>query len=180
MQTDTPFRLDEALELLRSTPAVLRAWLEPLGPEWLRTRERPESWSPLDVVGHLIQGEREDWIPRARRILEHGESAPFEPFDRAGHAEVTAGRALPELLETFTELRRLNVADLQSMELEDDGLDRTGVHPVFGSVTLRELLATWVVHDQAHVAQIARILAARYGEAVGPWRHPDYLPFLTR
>jgi len=166
--------------VLRATPATLRAWLEPLGSPWLDARESPDSWSPRDVLGHLIQGEREDWIPRARRIVELGVGAPFEAFDRAGHAQATRGRTPAELLEVFAELRRLNVTDLESMELEGEALDRVGRHPALGTVTLRQLLATWVVHDLSHLAQIARTMAGRYREAVGPWNDGDYLPLFRR
>jgi hypothetical protein len=173
-----PFRIESAVEVLESTPRTLEAWLAGLSPEWLASNEGPETFSPLDVLGHLIHGEETDWIPRARIILEHGESQPFEPFDRFAFRQKHAGAGLPEVLSLFARLRRENLAALRALDLGPDQLAKRGTHPALGTVTLEQLLATWVVHDLGHLAQIARVMARQYREDVGPWR--EYLPVLDR
>jgi DinB superfamily len=173
-----PFRVESAIEVLESTPRTLEAWLSGLSPEWLASNEGPETFSPLDVLGHLIHGEKTDWIPRARIILEHGESKPFEPFDRFAFRSEQAGVGLPTLLETFARLRASNLRELRSLDLGTAQLARRGTHPALGTVTLEQLLSTWVVHDLGHLAQIARVMAKQYREDVGPWR--EYLPVLDR
>ncbi len=171
------FDLEKSLTVLRRTPGVLRALLDRLPPEWTETNEGPETWSPYDVVGHLIHGERTDWIPRARIILEQGESRPFEPFDRFAMLRESRGKSLAELLATFAALREENLRALRSMRLTTEDLERRGRHPELGRVTLGQLLATWVAHDLGHLAQIARTMAKQYAEAVGPWA--AYLPVLS-
>ena len=171
----TIFQVDEAIGVLRRTPKTLRALLEGLQEPWVQARESAASWSPFDVVGHLIHGELTDWIPRATIILEQGESTPFTPFDRFGHVEASRGKTVSQLLDTFEHLRGLNLEKLLTWELEQEQLDRTGSHPGLGTVTLRELLSAWVVHDLGHIRQIVRGMAARYRAAVGPWDRPDYL-----
>jgi DinB superfamily len=161
-------RLDDAVAVLERTPAILNAWLEGLPETWIRATEGEGTWSPYDVIGHLIHGERTDWIPRARHILA-GDRRPFEPFDREAQLRESQGRSLGELLATFADLRRENVAMLVGMNLTDEDLDRTGLHPELGEVTLGQLLASWVVHDLDHVSQIARTMAKVYTEATGPW-----------
>jgi uncharacterized damage-inducible protein DinB len=136
---------------------------------WAHATEGEGTWSPYDVVGHLVHGERTDWMPRARHILA-GESRPFEAFDRMAQFNESEGKSLGELLATFTELRARNVAGLNEMNLVESDLERTGQHPDFGEVTLSQLLATWVVHDLDHVAQIARTMAKVYTDTVGPWQ----------
>ncbi len=173
-----PFRLDRALEVLESTPRTLEAWLGGLSHDWLASNEGPETFSPLDVLGHMIHGEETDWIPRARRILEHGESKPFEPFDRFAFRSTLAGVALPSRLETFARLRASNLAALRALDLQPAQLASRGTHPSLGTVTLEQLLSTWVVHDLGHLAQIARVMSKQYREDVGPWR--EYLPVLDR
>lgn len=163
------FDLPTALPVLRRTPAVLDALLTGLPDEWTSANEGPGTWSAFDVVGHLIHGERTDWIPRARQILESGNARPFEPFDRFAQLEASRGQALPDLLVTFRALRARNLAMLESWHLTGEDLARTGTHPELGSVTLAQLLATWTVHDLGHVAQIVRAMAARYATDVGPW-----------
>ena len=160
--------LDDVIAVLEATPASLAALLKGLPDTWISATEGEGTWSPYDVVGHLIHGERTDWIPRARHILA-GETRPFDPFDRA--AQFSEGRRAPlsALLETFAALRKENVAALVGMHLSGADLARTGRHPELGEVTLRQLLATWVVHDLDHVGQIARTMAKVYGDAVGPW-----------
>ena len=175
------FDLDEAQALLARTPPLLDAWLRGLDDAWLDVRtEGPDSFSPRDVLGHLIGGERTDWIPRARIILEQGEAQPFEPFDRVAFKRESAGKSIAELLFEFTALRQANLDTLSAFQLNASDLARRGRHPdpSFGPVTLDQLIATWVVHDLSHVAQIARVMGKRYTEDVGPWK--AYLPMLTR
>ena len=163
-----PFNLNDAVAVLERTPAGLTVLLSGLPETWIRSTEGEGTWSPYDVIGHLIHGERTDWIPRARHILA-GETRPFESFDRAAQFTESEGKSLGELLEMFADLRRENVAALVEMNLTEGDLERKGLHPELGDVTLRQLLATWVVHDLDHVAQIARTMAKVYGEATGPW-----------
>ncbi len=163
------FNLDDAIEVLSRTPSVLNAMLAGLPDEWTKQNEGPETWSPYDVVGHLAHGERTDWIARLKMILEYGESRTFEPFDRFAQFEESKGKTLDELLDEFTAARERNLAVLREWALTGDDLEKTGRHPEFGSVKLRELLATWTVHDLAHLAQIARTMAKQYGTEVGPW-----------
>ena len=160
--------LDDVVAILARTPASLTALLEGLPDTWVTATEGGETWSPYDVIGHLIHGERTDWIPRARHILA-SETRPFDPFDRTAQFRLSQGASLSELLATFADLRRDNVAALAGMNLTSADLGRTGRHPEFGMVTLGQLLATWVVHDLDHVGQIARTMAKVYADAVGPW-----------
>ena len=170
------FSLDDALPVLRRTPAVLRAWLEGLPDPWTMATEGPETWSPFDIVGHLIHGERTDWMERVELLLAHGESRPFTPFDRFAQFEASRGKSLHQLLDTFAELRAANLARLQSLHLSPEDFSRRGRHPELGAVNLGQLLATWVAHDLNHLGQIARVMGRQYTEAVGPW--VEYLPLL--
>jgi len=170
------FSLDDAIPILRSTPAVLRTWLSELPDSWTSATEGPDTWSPYDIVGHLIHGERTDWIPRTEILLSHGEARPFTPFDRFAQFEASRGKTLHDLLESFADLRGENLTRLKSLELTAADLERRGRHPELGAVTLGELLATWVAHDLSHIAQIARVMGRQYTGAVGPWR--AYLPML--
>jgi hypothetical protein len=171
------FALEEALPVLSRTPAVLRSLLADLPESWSRATEGPDTWSPFDIVGHLIHGERTDWIPRTEILLTHGETRPFTPFDRFAQFEASRGKTLHELLDTFAELRAANLMRLESLGLSAEDLDRRGRHPELGPVTLAELLATWVAHDLSHIAQIARVMGRQYTDDVGPWR--AYLPMLS-
>ncbi|SRR6266496_426928 len=162
------FNLKDAVAVLERTPASLYALLNGLTNALTRATEGEGTWSPYDVIGHLIHGERTDWIPRAQHILA-GDKRPFESFDRTAQFVESQGKGLAELLATFADLRRENVAVLTGMNLTAGDLERKGLHPELGEVTLRQLLATWVVHDLDHVAQIARTMAKAYGEATGPW-----------
>ena len=173
-----PFAVADVPILLARTPVVLRAWLGGLGEAWLHGNEGPETFSPHEVLGHLIHGEQTDWIPRARLILEHGLARPFEPFDRFAHRQRFAGRPTAELLDLFATLRTDNLEVLRAWNLTETRLAQRGRHPELGEVTLRQLLATWVAHDLGHLAQIARVMASQYAAAVGPWR--AYLPVLHR
>lgn len=168
--TRTGFDLAEARAVLARTPGVLRVQFDGLPDGWLEAREAPEAWTPLEVLGHLIEAERALWIPRARSILENGERASFAAFDREVHLALHAGTPAPELLDLFAELREQSLRDLDALDLTGDTLTRLGRHPEFGPVTLAQLLSTWVVHDLAHTRQIFRAMAKRYREAVGPWR----------
>ena len=161
------FNLEEAIPVLERTPAVLSALLAEIPERWADSREGPDAWSPSEIVGHLIHGERTDWIPRARIILKQASFRRFEPFDR--FAELKSDRPLRARLDEFDQLRSENVATLRGWNLKDKDLELTGEHPELGTVTMRQLLATWVVHDVSHIAQITRTMAREYTEAVGPW-----------
>ena len=163
-------RIDEAVAVLQRTPSTLRALLLRLPPSWLTGNEGPDTFSPYDVVGHLLHGEETDWIPRARIILEHGESMPFEPFDRFAFRDKYRGKQVSELLDMFETRRSKNLRDLDEMALGGEQLQLRGTHPELGPVTLGQLVATWVVHDLAHISQIVRVMARQYNSAVGPWK----------
>ena len=164
------FVLEEAVALLARTPATFDALLRGLPDDWIAANEGVDTWSPFDVVGHLIQGERTDWVPRARIILKHGEAEPFEPFDRFAQFRASEGRTLASLLDEFAALRRQSLDDLNALRLTSADLDRRGRHPDLGVVTLRQLVATWVAHDLDHVVQVSRVLAKQYSDEVGPWK----------
>ena len=172
------FRIDEAIALLDRTPGLLRTWLLHLPDAWVEVNEGGESFHARDVVGHLIDGEETDWLVRARHVLEHGAAVPFAPFDRFAFRDKTAGLSLSELLDRFETLRSRNLAALRTLGLSDDDLDLEGQHPDLGRVRVRELLSTWVAHDLSHIGQVARVMAKRYRDDVGPWR--QYLPLLDR
>ena len=161
--------LKEAVQVLRATPGTLAVLLDGAPESWLSENEGGDSWSSFDIVGHLVHGEKTDWITRARTILEHGESRTFEPFDRFAQFRDSAGRNVDDLLDESGKLRADNVAELEAWSLTEADLDRTGTHPALGTVTLRQLIATWVVHDLGHIRQIARVLAKQYAGEVGPW-----------
>lgn len=163
------FDLDDTLALLARTPASLRALLEGLPDRWTRATEGDQEWSPYNVVGHLIDGERTNWIVRARHILADAQR-PFDPFDRVAHLSEPHATSLEQRLTTLADLRQANVAALRDMQLTAADLERTGQHPDFGEVQLSQLLATWLVHDLDHLAQIARTMGRVYSEAVGPWK----------
>jgi len=166
-----------AVEVLRRSPATLRTLLDGLGEPWIRGTEGADTFSPFDVVGHLIDGEETDWIPRARIILAQGPSVRFEPYDRFRHRARNPGRSLDSLLGEFERLRATNLRQLESWKLSPAQLALPGEHPSLGRVTLGQLLAAWVVHDLGHLAQVARVMAKQYRDAVGPW--VPFLPVLT-
>jgi hypothetical protein len=172
------FDLEEAAALLERTPALLHAWLVDLPEVWLSADEGPDTFSPREVVGHLLHGEETDWIARTRRILEHGESVTFDRYDRFAQRERYGDWPMTRLLAGFAAARAGNLRTLRAFGLTPADLDRRGMHPALGSVTLRQLLSTWVVHDQSHITQIARVMAKRYDETVGPWSR--YLRVLGR
>ncbi|MEM9556858.1 MAG: DinB family protein [Acidobacteriota bacterium] len=168
------FDLQETTQILETTPAVLRAWLSDLPEAWIKADEGGDSWSPFVIVGHLVHGEQTDWIPRMQRILEHGPSKPFEPYDRFAQFDASKGKSLAQLLDELERLRDENLETLRCQGLSAADLDRPGRHPELGDVTLRQLLAAWVVHDLGHIRQIARVLAKQYRDEIGPWT--AYLP----
>ncbi|HEY7877720.1 MAG TPA: DinB family protein [Gemmatimonadaceae bacterium] len=172
------FDLTTGIAVLERTPRTVRALLAGLPPAWTDATEGPETWSPYVIVGHLIHGERTDWIPRAALILAQGTNRRFTVFDRFAQFHESEGKSLAELLDEFEGLRTESVATLAGWRLTEAQLALEGEHPEFGVVTLRQLLATWVAHDLGHVAQTARVMAKQYREAVGPWR--AYLPVLDR
>ena len=172
------FDLSETLDLLERTPGVIGALLRGTNASWHALNEGTDTWSAYDVVGHLIHGEETDWVPRARIILEHGEDRPFEPFDRFAQFGRFTGWPLDRLLDRFAELRRENLEIVRSWQLTETQLELPCRHPYLGAVTLRELMATWAVHDLNHIAQISRVLAKRYTGEVGVWR--EYLSILNR
>jgi hypothetical protein len=169
-RTRRSFVMEEAIAILARTPATLDALLRGLPDGWIAAHEGGDTWSPYDVVGHLIHGERTDWVPRARIILEYGEARPFDKFDRFAQFAVSETRALASLLDEFRTLRQESLRELAALSVRNVDLDRRGRHPELGVVTLRQLLATWVAHDLDHVVQISRVLARQYTDEVGPWR----------
>jgi hypothetical protein len=177
-RTRRAFRLDEGVAVLTRTPATLDALLRGLPDGFVHAHEGGETWSPFDVMGHLIHGERTDWIPRARIILEHGEARPFDSFDRFAQFEESKGKTIEAMLDEFAALRAESLRDLATMGLTEADLDRRGMHPQLGGVTLGQLLACWTTHDLGHIAQIVRVMAKQYTAAVGPWE--QYLSIVRR
>ena len=171
------FQLDQAKEILRRTPATLNALLSDLPNDWVLSNEGPETWSPYDVIGHLIEGEETDWIPRARIILEQGEARPFDKFDRFAMFEKSQGKSLLELLARFEQLRGESLRQLDELKLTPELLQKRGTHPALGVVTLSQLLSAWVVHDLGHIRQIVRVMAKQYRDAIGPWT--EYLTIVN-
>ncbi len=172
------FDLAEAVAVLERTPGAVRGLLAGLPAAWTSADEGPKTFSAFDNVGHLIHGERADWIARAQIMLAQGENRRFEPYDRFAQYRESAGKSLAQLLDEFAELRAANLVTLRGWQLDARRLRLEGEHPAFGRVTLAQLLAAWVVHDLGHIAQISRVMAKRYREDVGPWR--EYLPILDR
>jgi DinB family protein len=172
------FDLTTGIAVLERTPRTLDAMLRNLDASWTDANEGPDTWSPWVIIGHLVQGERADWIPRARIIIEQGADRRFTPFDRNAQFRESKGKTLSQLLDDFAAARAESLATLAGWKLTDEHLALEGIHPAFGAVTLRQLLATWVAHDLGHIAQTARVMAKQYREAVGPWR--AYLPVLDR
>lgn len=172
------FQLKQAVEILRRTPATLNALLRACPEAWTLNNEGAETWSPYDVVGHLIHGEQTDWLARVQMILDHGAERAFEPFDRFAQFEASRGKKLTDLLDQFQALRAKNVEILTNLALTESDLKRQGRHPELGLVTLEQLLATWVVHDLNHIGQIVQVMARQYAQGVGPWK--AYLPILER
>ena len=172
------YRIDHALEILRRTPRILRAQLKGLDETWVRSNYGPDTFSPFDVVGHFVHGEKVDWICRTKIILEHGESRPFDDFDRYAMHEDSRGKSIDDLLDEFESRRNDNLAELESMNITEEQFTLTGTHPDFGRVQLGHLLATWVVHDLHHLAQICKAMSYQYRDEIGPWR--EYIGIVPR
>ena len=172
------FDLTEGMAVLERTPATFRAMLAGLPEPWITCTEGPDTFSPFDNLGHLIHGERADWIPRARIILAQGADRTFEPYDRFAQVRESVGKSLAQLLDEFAALRSANLVTLRGWNLSDGQFALAGQHPALGTVTLRQFLSTWVAHDLGHIAQTSRVMAKRYRDAVGPWR--AYLPIMDR
>ena len=171
------FSLNESIAVLERTPTVLKAQLEGLTDDWLMQTYGSNTWSVHQVIGHLIWGERTDWVPRIKHILHLGETESFVPFDRDGHAQLCKDSNTTELIEIFAGDRSRNLAELKQLELTDADLEKTGIHPALGNVNLTQLIATWTVHDLNHVAQINKAMAFQYSDSVGPWM--QYLSILA-
>ena len=172
------YNINNALEILEQTPKTLHSLLSQLSDEWIFCNEGDATWSAFDILGHLIHGEKTDWIFRLRIIMSNAENKTFKPFDRYAQFENSKGKTLQDLLSEFTELRKVNLQYLKSLNLNENHWSLKGIHPELGEVTLSQLLATWVVHDLGHIAQVARVMAKQYKTEVGPWS--DYLPVLNR
>jgi len=172
------FDLKQSIEVLDRTPIVLRNWLVGLDETWIENNYGKETFSPFDVIGHLLHGERTDWMTRVEIILEHGESKTFTPWDRYAMKTESQGKTIDQLLEEFAIARQENLDQLEAKKLSNADLQRTGTHPRFGQVTLQQLLATWVTHDLNHIHQIAKCMAWQYRDEIGPWR--KYVTFIDR
>lgn len=171
------FDLQKSLQILERTPQVVEDLLKGLDNDWIMNNEGPDTWSPFDIIGHYIHGEKTDWVPRMNIILGEGDKH-FVPFDRFAQYKDSQGKTLQQLLDEFKQLRKENVVKLRSATINEQTLNRTGIHPKFGEVTLRQLLATWVVHDLNHIYQISRVLSKQYEVEVGPW--VEFLGVLNR
>lgn len=171
------FDKNKSLEILKRTPVVLSGLLKGLHDDWIIANEGTDTFSAYDVIGHLIHGEKTDWVVRAKRILQHGAALPFEPYDRFAQIEESKGKTLQQLLDEFATLRKENTDWLAELSLTEEDLEKKGMHPSLGEVTLRNLLSTWVVHDLTHIAQITRVMAKQYKEEMGPW--PEFFRILS-
>ena len=170
------YSIERSLEILERTPAVLNTLLSGIGDDWVTNNEGPDTFSPYDVIGHLIHGEKTDWTARTKRILEFGDTKTFDLWNRFAQYEESKGKSLQQLLDEFAAIRKENMVWFKSLGLTEADLDKKGMHPKLGSVTLRNLLATWVVHDLTHIAQVARVMAKQYKEEMGPW--PEFFRIL--
>ncbi|MDJ0645375.1 MAG: DinB family protein [Flavobacteriaceae bacterium] len=164
------FELGKAIKILERTPTVLQTFLSDLPVEWTHSNEGKDTWSAFDIVGHLIHGEITDWIPRLKIILEYQDQKSFESFDRFAQFRNSEGKSLQDLLDEFSVLRIQNLTELKLLNLTDREMNLSGMHPELGSVTLKQLLATWVAHDLGHIAQISRVMAKQFQSEVGPWQ----------
>jgi DinB superfamily len=170
--------INDVIHILSHTPSVVRDLVANLDEDWLHANEGEGTWTPHEIIAHYIYGEQTDWIPRMQIILGDAEDKTFTPFDRNGHFPIAAGRSIESLLHQFEQLRKENIYILSSMDLTEDDLKKTGIHPAFGPVTLKQLLASWVVHDMTHIYQISRTIAKQYEIEVGPWK--EYMGVLNR
>lgn len=172
------FELNEAIAILERTPELLKVFLKDLPLDWTDKNEGTDTWSPFDVIGHLIHGEKTDWIERSKIILKQGANIAFSPFDRFAQFKDSKGKTINQLLDEFQELRRLNLQELKQFNLSPSDFDLEGIHPEFGAVNLKQLLAAWVIHDLGHIAQISRVMSKNYKSEVGPWI--EYLSILSK
>jgi hypothetical protein len=172
------FEIEKAIEILERTPLAIEALLKGISEEWLKNNEGANTWSPYEVVGHLIHGEKTDWIPRAKIILSDSKNKTFQPFDRFAQMKEGKGKDIEELLEEFKQIRKENLVELKALQINHSKLQQKGRHPELGVVTLKELLSCWVVHDLGHIAQISRVMAKQYKEEVGVWE--AYLGILKK
>ena len=172
------FNLEKSIEILERTPQTILTLLSGLSEDWIHKNEGPDTWSPYDITGHLIYGEKTDWIPRVKIILGHSEIKSFKPFNRFAQFTESKGKSISELLSEFKTLRFENIQTLKSLNIDQNKLKLKGIHPEFGEVTLQQLLSTWVVHDLGHIAQISRVMAKQYKAEAGPWK--AYLGILTK
>lgn len=172
------FELDKSIEILKRTPQVLNSLLIGLSREWIENNEGKDTWSPYDVIGHLIFGEKTDWMVRIKTILSESDNKLFTPFDRFAHLNAEPQKTIDDLLYEFKFLRENNLNELNSLNITQEDVDRTGIHPEFGTVKLKQLISTWAVHDLGHIAQISRVMAKQYIEEVGPW--VNYLGILKK
>ncbi|WP_020532544.1 DinB family protein [Flexithrix dorotheae] len=172
------FEIEKSIEILSRTPLVLESLLNGLSAEWVNNNEGENTWSPYEVLGHLIHGEKTDWLQRTKIILSNSEHKTFEPFDRFAQLKEDNTRPIEELLEEFSAIRLENLKELKSLQINDSKLQQKGVHPALGEVNLKELLSTWVVHDLGHISQITRVMAKQYQSEVGPWI--EYLGILKK
>ena len=171
------YSIERSIEILERTPAVLNSMLSGIGDDWVMNDEGPETFSPYDVIGHLVHGEKTDWTARTKMILEFGDTKTFVPWNRFAQYEESKGKTLQELLDEFMAIRKENMDWFKSLQLTEADLDKKGMHPKLGPVTLRNLLATWVVHDLTHIAQVARVMAKQYEDEMGPW--PEFFRILS-
>ena len=171
------YSIERSIEILERTPAALNSMLSGIGDDWVMNNEGPETFSPYDVIGHLVHGEKTDWTARTKRILEFGDTKTFDLWDRFAQYEESKGKTLQKLLDEFAEIRNENMVWFKSLQISETDLDKKGMHPKLGSVTLRNLLATWVVHDLTHIAQVTRVMAKQYKDEMGPW--PEFFRILS-
>lgn len=171
------YSINKSVEILERTPGVLQSLLGGLDEEWIMNNEGPDTFSPYDVVGHMIHGEQTDWTARIKMILEYGDSKPFERWDRFAQYELSKGKTMQQLLDEFAAIRKENIVWFKSLQLTENDFERRGLHPVLGPVILKNLLATWVAHDLTHIAQITRVMAKQYKEEMGPW--PEFFRILS-
>lgn len=172
------FDIEKSIEILQKTPATIQSLVGGLSEEWLKGNEGENTWSPYDIVGHLIHGEKTDWMIRAKIILSDAADKTFKPFDRFAQVNASQGKTMEELVEEFSQRRAENLQELKSLQINDSMLAQQGRHPALGEVNLRQLLSTWVVHDLGHISQISRVMAKQYQHEVGPWK--EYLGILKK
>jgi hypothetical protein len=171
------FKIAQAIEILSRTPIVVETLLKGLSDEWIMQNEGSNTWSAYDIIGHYIEGEKNDWITRMQIILSDNPDKQFKPFDRFAQFEDSKGKSMQQLLDEFSRWRELNLSVLRSANITEADLSKTGIHPSFGTVTLKQLLATWVVHDLAHINQITRVMAKQYSDDIGPWK--EYISLIN-